>query len=357
MEITRTFDLLLNLKANYPKNDILARRIHGNWIKYSTDDYLNNSYNIAYGLLALGYKSGTKVISICNNCPEWNFIDMGVNLAHMVHVPIYSTLGKDDYSYIFEHSDAEVIFVGNSKLYNKIADCVASNPRPIKVITIDQTEGTFCLSDLYKLGNDSEPLFKSVVESNIKNISGDEICSIIYTSGTTGKPKGVMLSHRNLTFNSHGHAIRQTKNSSHKMVSFLPLCHAYERTMNYEYQELGISTYYAESLATIASDMKDCKADGFCAVPRVIEMMYGKFEVASKSLKGLSKMIYQLAWNYANNFDNTKKNKCYLAKQKLFDKLVYSKWRANLGGNEMLVVSGGSSIQAKIVRCFNAAKL
>jgi len=357
MEILRTFDLLTNLKENFVKEDIFARRVGGKWIKYSIDDYVSNSYNIAYGLLSLGYKEGTKAISVCNNCPQWNFIDMGVNLAHMVHVPIYSTLGKEDYSYIFNHSDAEIIFVGNERLYNKIKESVDNNPRPIKVIIIDDTPSMYCLSDLYKDGAANVANYEDIVADNVKSISPDEICSIIYTSGTTGNPKGVMLSHRNLTFDSHGHAIRQTKNSSHKMVSFLPLCHAYERTMNYEYQELGISTYYAESLATVASDMKDCHADGFCAVPRVIEMMYGKFEAAGNKLKGVSKFIYSLAWNFANNFDNYNTNKCYLAKQKLYDKLVYSKWREQLGGHEMLVVSGGSSIQAKIVRCFNAAKL
>ena len=141
------------------------------------------------------------------------------------------------------------------------------------------------------------------------------------------------------------------------MVSFLPLCHVYERTMNYEYQELAISIYYAESLATVASDLKDCHADGFCAVPRVLNLMYGKFEDAGNKLKGFKRTIYRCAWNYANKFDNYNHNPLYLLQQKLWDKLVYSKWRENLGGKEMLVVSGGSSIQAKIVRTFNAAKL
>ena len=222
---------------------------------------------------------------------------------------------------------------------------------------MDDADDVMCLSKLYELGRANKEKFATVVEENKKNISPDECASIVYTSGTTGLPKGVMLSHRNMMFNSHGHAIRQTKNYSHKMVSFLPLCHMYERTMNYEYQELAISIYYAESLATIASDLKDCHSDGFCAVPRVLEMMYGKLEEAGKKLTGFKAKIYWAAWDYANNFDNQNTSWFYLQKQKLFDKLVYSKWRENLGGHEMLVVSGGSSIQAKIVRCFNAAKL
>ncbi|MCR5709806.1 MAG: long-chain fatty acid--CoA ligase [Bacteroidales bacterium] len=359
MEILRTFDLLENLKTYPPKSDILARRTRGQWIKYSIDDYINYSHTVAYGLLALGYKTGTKIITITNNRPEWNFLDMGINLAHMIHIPVYSTLSKADYIHIFNHSDAEIIFVGSMALYKKISPIAAEIDRDIKLIVIDDVEDEtlMTIQKVYELGRKHKPDFESIVENNKKTISPDECASIVYTSGTTGLPKGVMLSHRNMMFNSHGHAIRQTKNYSHKMVSFLPLCHVYERTMNYEYQERAISIYYAESFATIASDLKDCHADGFCAVPRVLEMMYGKLEDAGKRLTGFKRKIYDAAWKYANNFDNENTGWFYLQKQKLWDKLVYSKWRENLGGHEMLVVSGGSSIQARIVRTFNAAKL
>ena len=357
MEILRTFDLLENLKFYPPKDDMLARRTRGKWIKYSIDQYIEISHTVAYGLLALGYKPGTKIITITNNRPEWNFLDMGINLARMIHVPVYSTLSHDDYLHIFNHSDVELIFVGTPSLYKRVAPIAAEVDREIKIMMIDDSEEVLSLSKLYELGKENRERFAPVVEENKKKISPDECASIVYTSGTTGLPKGVMLSHRNMMFNSHGHAIRQTKNYSHRMVSFLPLCHMYERTMNYEYQELAISIYYAESLATIASDLKDCHADGFCAVPRVLEMMYGKLEEAGKKLTGVKRKIYDAAWQYANHFDNENTSWLYLQKQKLYDKLVYSKWRENLGGHEMLVVSGGSSIQAKIVRCFNAAKL
>ncbi len=357
MQITRTFDLLENLKQYAPKRDILARKYQGEWTYYSIEQYIDYSYTVAYGLLALGYKAGTKIISICNNRPEWNFIDMGSNLAHMVHIPVYSTLSQEEYAFIFDHSDAEIIVVGNPSFYKKVMPVIEKMERDIKVIMMDDSDEIYCFSKLYELGREHREEFEQTVADNVRNISPDDVATIIYTSGTTGIPKGVMLSHRNLTFNSHGHAIRQTKNSSHKMLSFLPLCHSYERTMNYEYQELGISIYYAESLATIATDMADCHADGFCAVPRILEMMYGKFEAAGKKLKGFKKWIYDKAWKYANNFDNANTGKIYLAKQNLYDKLVYSKWRENLGGHEMLVVSGGSSIQAKIVKTFNAAKM
>lgn len=357
MEILRTFDLLDNLNSFPPKEDILAKKTKGEWVKISISDYCEYSYSVAYGLLALGYKAGTKVITVCNNRPEWNFVDMGTNLAHMIHIPVYPTLSHDDFLHIFTHSDAELIFVGTSALYKKIAPIVEEIDREIKIILMDESSDIFCISSLYELGKANREKFAQTVEDNRKNISPDECCSIIYTSGTTGIPKGVMLSHRNLMFDAAGHAVRQTRNYNSRMLSFLPLCHVYERTMNYEYQMLGISIYYAESIATIAADIKSCHADGFCSVPRVLEMMYGKLEAAGKNLKGLKRIVYSLAWSYANKYDRTNQGTIYQALRRLYDRLIYSKWRENLGGKEMMVVSGGSSIQAKIVKTFDAAKM
>lgn len=356
MQITRVFDLLTNLEQICPdKPDMLSRRVHGQWIKFSTKEYVNSSHSVARSLLSLGLPKGTKVISITSNRPEWNFIDMGCALANMVHTPIYPTLSADDFLYIFNHSDAEVIFIGNEILYKKIYPVVEQLERKVKVVLIDDCESQYCFKQFLQEGEKNREALEAKITENIANTDKDEFFSLIYTSGTTGRPKGVMLSHYNLVFDSHSHAIRQTYNSSHKMISFLPLCHVYERTMNYEYQELGISIYYAENIGTFASDLADCHADGFCAVPRVLEMMYAKLEAAGHSLKGLKKCIYSSAWKYANHYDNYNKKFFYQLRHSLFDKLVYSKWRANLGGRNLLVVSGGSAIQEKIVRCFNAA--
>lgn len=358
INITRTFDLLTNLEANHPnKDDILSRSIKGNWHKVSTKEYVKRSHTLAYALLSLGYQKGDKAITLCNNRPEWNFIDMGLNLAGMVHIPVYPTLSEDEYNYIFNHSDAKILFIGNPQLYKKIYPVVEKMESPAKVYLMDDHAEIDCLSNLYKIGEENEEKYRDVVEKIKVETSPDEMATMIYTSGTTGTPKGVMLSHRNLTFNALGHARKQTVDCTQKMVSFLPLCHIYERSMNYEYQILGISIYYAESISTIQRDLADCHADGFCAVPRVLEMMYFKFEGAGKNLTGIKKTIYTLAWNFANNFDFYNKGKFYLFKLNLYDKLVYSKWREALGGHEMVIVSGGSSIQGKIVRLFNAAKL
>ncbi|MFA7116203.1 MAG: long-chain fatty acid--CoA ligase [Bacteroidales bacterium] len=363
-QVGRTFDLLDNLIKTHPdKPDIFAIKRNGKWIKYSVKDYYNLSYNLAYALLSKGYGDLDKAISISNNCPEWNIIDMGLNMAGMVHVPVYPTLSQEKFTYIFNHSDAKLIFVGNDFLYNKIKPVIENLNHKVEIIIINkEVENTklsllTSISDLYQIGLNVKDKYKDIVTDIKKNTSPNKMATLIYTSGTTGTPKGVMLSHNNMMFNAYIHAVKQIITDHDKMLSFLPLCHIYERSMNYEYQYIGISIYYAESIGTIARDLADSHADGFCGVPRVLEMMYNKLESTGKDFTGIKRIIYEWAWKLGNNFDNHNKKKYYLFKIKLADLLVYSKWREALGGHEMLVVSGGSSIQPKIIRLFNAAKL
>lgn len=366
MEVTRVFDLLEKLCTLYPKEDILSRKVNGAWQKVSSKEYSAKSHNLAAGFMDTGLKKGDKVITICNNRPEWNFIDMALGLAHMVHVPVYTTLSTEDYLHIFKHSDAAALCIGNEILLNRIAEAyLQMETRPLLIMMDDHVQNKIRedgikfmhLNDLIAAGKEKQAQYQPIIEDNKRNISEDELFTIIYTSGTTGVPKGVMLSHKNLIFNAIGHARKQIKDSSCKMLSFLPLCHIYERSMNYEYQYLGISTYYAENLATIAADLASSKADGFCAVPRVLEQMFLKLESVGKNLKGMKRMIYGWAFAFGTNFDNYNKKPFYLFQRRIADKLVYSKWRENLGGKHMLVVSGGSAIGAKIVRLFNAAGL
>ncbi|HOB83007.1 MAG TPA: long-chain fatty acid--CoA ligase [Bacteroidales bacterium] len=354
---TRTFDYLDILKTRFRKDDIFAKISDGKWIKVSVDEYIEASWNVASGLIAKGYKPEDKIIVICNNRPEWNYLDMGCTLARLIFVPVYSTLSEGEFLHVFNHSDAKLIILGGRSLYNKLTPIIARMDHTAEFMTIDNCDCGFCMDDLISLGKQNRGKYDPEIERNKKEVSPDDVATIIYTSGTTGESKGVMLTHRNLTFDSYGHAIRQTAGPRHKMLSFLPLCHAYERTMNYEFQQLGISTYYAESLSTIARDLASFHGDGFCAVPRVLEMMYSKLEEAGKNLKGIKKIIYRWAWHFANKFDNKKTGYFYRLKHRLADRLVYSKWRDNLGGHEMWVVTGGAAIRPNIIRLFTAAKL
>ena len=356
MEIKRLFDFIDHIKNDLPqRSDVVARSVKGQWIKVSTEEFVERTYAVARGLLAEGFGKGTKVLSISANRPEWNFIDLGSALAGMIHVPVYATLSHDDYLYIFDHSDAEIIFIDNKKLYDRIAPVAAEVGRDIKVVQIDDSDDVYCLKQLCAKGDEQKEKWNAVLEENKKTIGEDECVSIVYTSGTTGRPKGVMLSHRNLVFDAHAHAVRHIMDHRHIALSFLPLCHAYERTMIYDNLERGIRIYYAESLSTIQADLASCHADNFCGVPRVLEMMYAKFEAAGKSLTGFKKWLYRKAWRFANKFDSYHRNPLYRLRHSIYDSLIYKRWREALGGHHMIVVSGGSSIQEKIVRCFTAA--
>lgn len=355
MKITRIFDLLDQLKDKYPKDDILAYKRNGQWVKFSVDDYIEYSSLLAYGFLAYGLQPGDKVITCMNNRPQWNFLDMGLSMAKLVHVPMYTTLSPSDYKHIITHSEAKVIVIGNKQIYKNIISLIEKLPNPPKVFTVDEIEDSSNLEEVYELGRQNREKYQGVIEENKRTIHPDELCTIIYTSGTTGVPKGVMLSHGNIVFNFLGHAAQQIKNQTHKALSFLPLCHIYERSMNYEFQSLGISIYYAESLATIAADIHDIKADIFCAVPRVLEMMFDKLHSAGKDLTGIKRLIYFWAFHLGEKFDYENNSWWYTQKLKIADKLVYSKWREKFSGKEILIVSGSSSIQARIIRLFSAA--
>ena len=212
--------------------------------------------------------------------------------------------------------------------------------------------------EILKAGIASREKWMGEIEHRKETIKPDDWFTLIYTSGTTGDPKGVMLSHRNMVSNFTAHAEVNPQTSDERILSFLPLNHAYERSMNYHYQYKGISIYYAESLGTIAQNLAEIKASGFCAVPRVIEMFFDKLYAAGKDFTGVRKTIYESAFRHGYRYDYTLLKRVslwYQIKQTFFDKMVYSKWRERFGGNRMTVITGSSSIQPRMIKLFAAA--
>lgn len=359
LEVTRTFDLLDHLITLHPKDDILAGKQGGEWVKYSCHDYYKYAHYLAYGFCEVGLQQGDKVITLSGNCPEWNFVDMAMSMSGIVHVPVYPTLSTENYLHIFTHSEAKAILVSNSTLLKRIRPALDKMEQQPMIFTLANIEGEHRMLEILKAGIASKEKNMPIIEARKESIKPDDWCTLIYTSGTTGAPKGVMLSHRNLCSNFIAHSKVNVINENSKVLSFLPLNHVYERSMNYHYQYLGASIYYAESMGTIARDLADIHADGFCAVPRVIEMFYDKLYAAGKDMKGLRRRIYFRAIAHGCRWDygKVKFNLWFKMGHVIYDKLVYSKWREKFGGHRMTIVTGSSSIPPRLVKLFSAAGL
>ncbi len=355
---TRIFDILDEISAKYEKPDFFAKRDGDGWKCYSIQDYVDYAHVFATAFLELGLQKGDKVVTIMRNRPAWNFLDMGIMLAGMVHVPVYPTLNPEEYRYILNHCDCKCIVFGAEVIYRRVKDVLPDLEQHPRVFAIDKIEGVESVGSLVELGRSYREKWAAAIEDNKQNISPDEVATIIYTSGTTGRSKGVMLTHRNICSNFLPIVQDyQLLDDRVKMLSFLPLCHVYERIVNYHYQYMGACHYYSTNMANIAKDMHDMKADGFCAVPRVFEMMFDKIQNAGKNLTGIKKKIFNWAFNAATRYDYDNENPFYKLKYEIADRLVYSKWRDSLSGREMTVVSGGSAIPEKIIRLFTAAKI
>ena len=359
MEITRTFDLLDHLVTKFPdKPDILAGKERGEWVKYSTHDYYKYAHYMACGLLELGLQPGDKVVTISANCPEWNFIDMALALAGMIHVPVYPTLSADNYLHIFTHSEAKFVLVSNNILLKRILPAVERMEVKPQIYTLAAIEGYPRTLEILKAGIASREKNSPVIAHLKDTIKPDDWVTLIYTSGTTGQPKGVMLSHRNICSNFIAHERVNPMKSDCRVLSFLPLNHMYERSMNYHFQLKGVSIYYAENMGTLQQNMAETHTNGFCAVPRVLEMVYDQLYAAGKDFTGIKKAIYTRAFKHGARYDYTLFKKVslgYQLSQFFYERMVYRHWRERFGGNRLIVITGSSSIQPRIIRTFAAA--
>ena len=276
----------------------------------------------------------------------------------MIHVPIYPTLNTEAYLHILNHSEAAAVFVSTKVLLGRLRPALEQmNPQP-QVYTLANIEGEHRMLEILKLGIANRDKWMAEIERRKREIKPEDWMTMIYTSGTTGMPKGVMLSHRNLCSNFLAHAQVQILGSNCRVLSFLPLNHIYERSLNYHFQYLGVSIYYAENLGTIQQNMLEIHGHGFCAVPRVLEMIYDKMYAAGKDFTGIKKKIYDLAFRHGRHYDYTglrKFSPMYMLTQRFLEKAVYCKWREKFGGNRLVIITGSSSIQPDMIRVFAAA--
>jgi len=355
MEATRIFDLLPRYKKLFkPKEDVLAGKENGKWVLHNLDKYQQTANYISYALLSLGIKKDDKIATISNNRPEWNFVDMGIMQIGAIHVPIYPTISADDYQYILKHAGVKYLFVSGQDIIRKIGHIVESIDNIKDVFTFNEVEGYKHLNDLIALGKEKPAADE--VENIKKIISKDDVATLIYTSGTTGFPKGVMLSHDNVLSNVKVCYEIFPVDETSKGLSYLPLCHVYERMVNYVLQYKGVSVYYAENMATIVDNIQEIKPHIMTTVPRLLEKVYDKIMAKGRKLKGLQKQIFFWAVNLGLRYQYDRPNRfLYNIQLSIANKLVFSKWREAFGGNMRSIVSGGAALQPRLAQVYNAA--
>ncbi len=356
--VTRTFDILERILKEFPREDAIAGKKEGKWYTYSTNEYYKKSHHLATGLMALGLKRGDRVATVTTNRAEWNIADMGMAMAGIIHVPIYPTLGDDEYKYILKHAEVKIILAGDKKLFQSMCPLASMSDGVDAVYTFEEVDGAKNFQQILDLGEEKKDEFADQLEAVKKDIKPEDLATIIYTSGTTGVPKGVMLSHKNLVSNFTEHAKLHDLGIEHKALSFLPLCHVYERSVNYHFQYRGMGVYYVGNLSQIVSSIKEVKPHMFNSVPRLLEKVYDGFVAKGKELTGIKKKLYFWALNLTHHFEYNKKfGPLMRLKISVADKLIYSKWREALGGNITYIVSGGAALQPRIGRVFGMAKL
>ncbi len=356
MEIKRIFDILPHYETSFkPKEDVLSGKENGKWVKYDIKTIRELADNISFGLLKLGVKKEDKIATISPNRPEWNIIDMAILQIGAIHVPIYPTISENDYRYILKHSEVKYIFVSGRELFKKIKYIVPDTPNVKGVYTFKPFDNVPNLQELIDLGKqNTHPENLKKIKAGIRE---EEVATIIYTSGTTGSPKGVMLSHKNILSNVmnlyHVFPVDETS----RAVSYLPLCHVYERTNIYILLYLGVSIYYAENMATIAENIQEIKPHILTTVPRLLEKVYDKILAKGRNLKPVPRWLFFKAVELGDKFEYDKKDFVFHIKRKFYDKLIYVKWREALGGNMRAVVSGGAAIQPRLAKVFNTASI
>jgi long-chain acyl-CoA synthetase len=354
--IKRLFDFPYYQLENYNLEKSLVSKKQGKWIATSTQEYIDKANAISRGLIQLGVQPNDKVAIISmTNRTEWNICDIGILQTGAQDVPIYPTISQEDYAYILNHSQSVYCFVSCEFVLEKINNIKDQVPSLKGVYSFDTIAGCNHWEKLLALGKDES--YQKEVEKRKNNIKELDLATIIYTSGTTGKPKGVMLSHKNIVSNAINstHRIPFELGKS-KALSFLPVCHIYERMLLYMYQYCGVSIHFAESLETISENLQEIKPQVMTAVPRLLEKIYDKIYAKGADLRGIKKKLFFWAIELGLNYKPYGENGWWYEFQlKIANKLIFSKWRAALGGELEVVASGSAALQTRLAKIFNAA--
>ncbi|MCS4302222.1 MULTISPECIES: AMP-dependent synthetase/ligase [unclassified Chryseobacterium] len=357
MTIKRLFDIPHYALEKYPKTDMFATKYHGEWKKTSTQEFINEGNKISRGLLKLGIKPGDKIALITTNSrTEWAIMDFGISQIGVVSVPVYPSISPEDYEFIFNNAQIQYCFVSDKELLNKVMKVKHNIPSLQGIFTFDKISGAANWSEILDLGEDESTQIE--VEDLSNAINTEDLATIIYTSGTTGRPKGVMLTHNNIVSNVLGSIPRIPKKKSldykeTRALSFLPICHIFERMLFYLYQYNGFSLYFAESIDKMGENVKEVKPHYMTVVPRLVEKVYDKIYNTGSSAGGLKSKIFFWALNLITKKKSVSKPSGI--QELIADKLVFSKWREGLGGEIVTLVSGSAALSTRLNLMFQNA--
>ena len=353
---TRLFDFAYYQKEHYNLSHAFVDKVDGQWKATSITEFIEKGNAISRALLRLDIAINDKIglISMTNRS-EWNICDLGILQVGAQDIPIYPTSTKEDYQYILNHSESVICFVSCREVYDKISAIRDQVPTLKYIYSFDVLDDCPHWSELLTLGDDQSN--QDQVDQIMARVGQDDLATIIYTSGTTGKPKGVMLSHQNISANIVRSADRLPLDLGHsKALSFLPVCHIYERMLSYMYQYCGIEIYFAESLETISANLQEIHPDVMTAVPRLLEKVYDKIYAKGAALTGVKRRLFFWAVDLGLVYEPYGQNGWWYEFQlKIARVLIFKKWQEALGGNLRVVASGSAALQPRLARVFNAA--
>ena len=358
ISITRLFDFPYYQLENFNISDALVTKQDGKWIKTSTEEYIAKANAISRALVEMGVQKNDKIAIIStNNRTEWNIMDIGVLQTGAQTIPIYPTISEVDYEYILNHSESTYCFVSDEEVLRKVNVIKSNVPTLKEVYSFNTIQGCKHWSELLELGKDEAK--QKLVEERKNAVIPSDLATIIYTSGTTGKPKGVMLSHNNIVSNVIHSAPRiPFEKGKSRALSFLPVCHIFERVILYLYQYYGVSIYFGESIDKISDNIKEVKPNVMSAVPRLLEKVYDSIYAKGTQLSGIKKKLFFWAIDLGLRYEPYGANGAWYEFQlKIARKLIFSKWKEGLGGNLDLMVSGSAALQTRLARVFAAAEI
>lgn len=358
-EPKRLFDSIAYQLEREPLDVMLAGKESGQWKTYSTKETAEIVNNLSAGLLSLGIgpndmtaEGRDKVAILCKNRPEWLMLDLAVQQIGAILTPIYPTINVNELEFVLSNAQVKIVFVNDEDLFLKVLSLKDRVPSIREVYTFEHVANAKHWKELIAK---STPELIAQIKPIADKIDYEDVATIIYTSGTTGVPKGVMLSHRNILSNVMACIPCFPPGGNMKALSFLPLNHIFEKMVTYVYLFKGTSIYYAESLETIADNLREVKPDMFTTVPRLLEKVYDRIMQKGSELKGVKKKLFFWAHSLAEKFEiNANQGSGYNLKLKIANKIIFSKWREALGNNIKCIVTGGAACQVRLIRIFTA---